>query len=135
MNSNLLLLLDQSNFAPVEVKCDIISTLISEGCFKRETKTATFFGGLIVSLVRLLSGVENTKKIYKEYFLKNPQIAENDFALLISTILMREHLPLIQDFLYALFLSGWQFKEEDMKIYLENIMRHTGYDTRLPTEE
>jgi hypothetical protein len=125
MNTNLLLIIDQANYAPTEIKSDIMATLISENCLNRQTRTATFFGENIVKLTRFLIGAKRIKDVYKDYFIKNPQVAENDFALLISTLLTREPLPLIQDFLYALYLSKWEFKSDDMKKYFDSIVKNT----------
>jgi hypothetical protein len=137
MNSNLLLLLDQATFAPAEVKSDILSTLISEGSFTRKMGTATFFGELTVKTSRLLLGKVRVKRIFKEYFLKNPQTTENDFVLLLSTLITKEPLSLVQDFLYALYLTKWEFEKDDMKKYFDGIINNTSshpYD-QLPTDE
>lgn len=128
------MLLDQAAFAPTEVKSEILAILVAEGSLSRKTKTATFFGELVISIARLFIGNKKVKNIFHSYFLKNPQIAENDFALLISVIVNTEPLSLIQDFLYALHLTKWEFEADYMKTYIDSIIKNTlGHDEH-PTE-
>lgn len=126
MNENLRIMLDQVTVAPTETKSEIISIMVSEGCFPSKLYGGGFTAFLIKSFCKL-GGKSLLRQAIKNLMLVNEEKTDALFFNLIDEIILEESLSLIQDLLYATHLSKWQFNPNDAKKYLEKILVQTAY--------
>jgi hypothetical protein len=118
MNPDLHTIIDRLTFAPLEVKCEILSILFSEGCIKPKGAKA-WLAQRFIKIVILIIGKEKVKTILKNDYLKNSDLAERTFFDLLDALVIKEQLTLIQDVLYAVYLSKWQYSKEDVAAYID----------------